>query len=110
MPNGHTGGFVISRDELKQVLLTVSDTAIVGQRVVAGRGARLQPVSAAEAIRLVEELAYQAVNVEEQDGTFYIVHIGETYDTLMQVTSTSPIFLGLRQRHTIHAATHGRAR
>lgn len=104
MPNGRCGGFVIGRANLKQIVTAVPETAILGKLAIVGKlinGLRLRAVSAAEIDRLVDECPDDRVAVEEQDHTFYIIHLHIKPDHIrVSVTSESPIFAELRRRHT----------
>ena len=97
MPNGRSGGFVICKDDLRQLVTAISGAVTVGKRFGSGS---LLPMSATEAAQLVEELAHDRVSVEEQDKKYYIIHISDSSDTWIKVQSDSPIFEGLRRWHT----------
>jgi hypothetical protein len=104
MPNGRSGGFVIETADLKQLVTAVSDTAVVGKL---STGLQLRAASAAELSRCIEESPHDRIAVEEQDKTFYIIHIRNEPDIIwVSVNSESPIFVKLRQRHARWMAEH----
>jgi hypothetical protein len=104
MPNGRSGGFVIETADLKQLVTTVSDTAVVGQLTT---GLRPRAASAAEISRCIEECPRDRIAVEEEDKTSYIIHITNEPDIIwLSVNSESPIFVQLRQRHARWMAEH----
>jgi hypothetical protein len=105
MPNGRSGGFLIKTADLKELVKTVSDTAVVGKMLVLHlpfRGA-----NAAEVTRFVEACPDDHVPVEEQDHKSYIIHLSDEPKLLwLVVGSDSPIFLELRLRHTQWMTEH----
>ena len=104
MPNGRSGGFIIETADLKELVTAVSDTAVVGKLTT---GLRLRTASAAEISRCIEECPLDRIAIEEQDNTFYIIHIRNEPDIIwVSVNSESPIFAQLRQRHTRWMAEH----
>ena len=104
MPNGRSGGFVIETADLKQLLTAVSETAVVGQL---STGRQLRAASTAELSRCIEECPLERVAVEEQHDIFYIIHISNSpINIWVSVTSESPIFVQLRQRHARWMAEH----
>ena len=123
MPNGHTGGFLISKSELTHVLSSLPNTSIVAESLGAmGRtrreGAPTEPTTVADLVRLVEQFEGENLYVEEHDFAFYQIYLdhtlqqfvlgraapGEapqpTWEKLMVVHSDSPLFDALRERHT----------
>jgi hypothetical protein len=104
MPNGRSGGFVLERADLKQLVQAVSQDAVVGKIAIRFE---LQPASAAEIARCIDECSEDRVAVEEQDHAFYIVHIGkQPVGTWLSVTSESAIFAELRRHHTQWMSEH----
>ena len=64
MPNGWSGGFLFKTADLKELVKTVSDTAVVGKMV-----AHLLPIraaNAAEVTRLVEECPHDRPAVKQR--------------------------------------------
>jgi hypothetical protein len=104
MPNGRSGGFVIEKADLKQLVTAVLDSAVVGQLIT---GLVPRAASAAEISRCLEECSHERIAVEEQDKRSYIIHLRNQPDIMwVSVNSASPIFLELRQRHTQWMAEH----
>ncbi len=91
--------------DLKELVKTVPDTALVGKKV-----AHLLPIraaNAAEVTRLVEECPHDRVEVEEQDQKFYVIHFSNEPKILWLVIGPeSPIFPEIRQRHAQWATEH----
>ena len=115
MPNGRSGGFVIKTADLKELVKTVSDTAVVGKMVVHPLPRETVPNvpptiragNAAEVTRFFEECPHDRVAVEEQDNKFYIIHLSNEPKLLwLLIGSESPIFPELRQRHAQWATDH----
>ena len=81
---------------LKRLLRAAPDTAPIGKLVRGSSDLRLQLVNATEVLRLVEESPYERLAVEEQDHSFYIIHVrDEPTLTWVSVKSDSPIFAAL---------------
>ena len=100
MPNGRSGAFVIETADLKRLVTTGADTAVVG--LIDGR-----PASAAEMARRIEECSRDLVAVEEQHEAFYIIHFrDDPIAVWVSVTSESPMFVELRSRHDRWMAEH----
>jgi hypothetical protein len=97
MPNGRSGGFVITRADLKELVKAIPDDTVVGQMSVGS--SPIRAVTAAEAIRFVEEYPHEGVAVEEQDHTFYILHLSNEPILWLTIISKSPIFLEIERRH-----------
>ena len=105
MPNGRSGGFVINTADLKELVKTIPDETVVGQMVVLT--SPIRAASAAEVIRFVEECPHDGVAVEEQDYTFYIVHLSNEPKLLwLVIGSESPIFLEFQRRHAQWKTEH----
>jgi hypothetical protein len=98
MPNGHSGGFPIDTADLKQLLSAVADTAPIG--MLADGSSALRPADAAKVLQLVEAFPKERLAVEEQDYSFYIIHIRDEPTALwVSVRADSPVFAGLKQQH-----------
>jgi hypothetical protein len=105
MPNGRSGGFVIKTAELKKLVNTVLDTAVVGQMAVLALPFRA--ANAAEVTRFVEECPQDRVAVEEQDHKSYVIHLSnEPKLVWLVVGADSPIFIEMRQRHAQWMTKH----
>lgn len=105
MPNGHSGGFVIEKADLKHLIQALpADTAVAKVTV---RSSPLRTVTAAELARLVDECPHDRIEVEEQDHTFYVIHLRNKPELVwIMVASETPLFLELRQRHGQRATGH----
>jgi hypothetical protein len=105
MPNGRSGGFVITTADLKELVRGVSDNAVVGQMVV--HSLPFRAANAAEITRFVEECPHDRVAVEEQAHKSYIIHLSDEPKPIwLLVGSESPIFLEIRQRHAQWMTEH----
>ena len=103
MPNGHSGRFVITTTDLKQLVQAVSGDAVVGKLTT---GSRLEATCAADMARLLEECSRDRIAVEEQDSAFYVIHVSNEPIIWLMVKSESPIFVELRSRHAQWTADH----
>jgi hypothetical protein len=107
MPNRHSGGFTIETSDLHRLIEAASDTASMGTLVDGSQTPKLRPVGAAELLRLLEASHRERLGVEQQDRTFYIIHIRDGSTPIwVSVKPDSPIFGALTQRHAQWAATH----
>jgi len=93
MPNGRSGGFAIRRIDLKQLLLSVPPTAVIGTRF-----GEATAVSGAEAGHALENDPHESLGIEEQEHDYYIIHVGGR-GTWIVVTPDTPIFAELRHHH-----------
>jgi hypothetical protein len=101
MPNGHSGGFAIEASALKRLLRAVPETAPVGMLTGDASDPRLRPVNATEVLHLVEKSPYERLSIEEQDHSFYIVHISDEPTLVwLSVKSDSPLFAVLALAHS----------
>jgi len=115
MPNGRSGGFVIKTADLKELVKTVSDAAVVGKMVVhplphesvSNVPPTIRAGNAAEVTRFVQDCPHDRVGVEEQDNKFYIIHLSNEPKLLWLVIGPeSPIFPELQRRHAQWATDH----
>ena len=97
MPNGRSGGFVITTADLKELVKAIPDETVVGQMTVGS--SPIRAATAAEAIRFVEECPNDGVAVEEQDHKFYILHLSNDPIVWLSIDPRSPIFLEIQRRH-----------
>jgi hypothetical protein len=105
MPNGRSGGFVIEKAELRNLIKTFPDDTVLA-RVLEG-SARPRLTNALETTRLVSECPNDRVAVEEQDHAAYIIHLRDEPEIIwLAVLSDAPLFLGLRQRHRQWTTQH----
>ena len=105
MPNGRSGGFIIEKADLTELLKAIPGANLVGKIVVHSSGFR--PVNAVETARFVDECPYDRVAVEEQDHKAYVIHLSNEPEIIwLVVGSETPIFLELRDRHQTWAREH----
>jgi len=98
MPNGRSGGFVIEKEDLKQIVKALPDATVVGK--IPAHSSALRPADALEIARLVDESQNDRIPVEEQDHKFYIIHLSNKRERiLVMVGLDTPLFPELRQRH-----------
>ena len=89
MPNGRSGGFFLEPPEFQQLLTELDDGAVVGKT-------KRVSVTATEMSRSLREWKGEKVLIEEQDCSWYIVHLPEW----VTVAEGSPLFAEFRQAHT----------
>ena len=105
MPNGRSGGFVIERIDLKNIVTTFPDETIVTRILTSTAASR--PAGALETARLVDECTSDRIAVEEQDHVAYIIHLQNEPEIIwLSVRAEDPIFLELRQRHRQWTTEH----
>jgi hypothetical protein len=102
MPNGRSGGFVISKTDLAAALTAVSGAIAIGAVVRNRAGA---DVDASEVSGFLQGHPLDVVAVEEQHRNSYIIHLGETA-TWVTVSSRSPLFAELKRRHVQYVSDH----
>ena len=116
MPNGRSGGFLISKDQLEQLLKGLGDQPVLGH-ALANRvdwptsSPSWAEVDAAAARTMLSTFPGERVWVEEQDHTYYILHLDHEVQEhgepeagkWIVVRSESPLFGPLRECHR-----HGR--
>lgn len=101
MPNGYSGGFFIDTAALKRLLRAAPDTAPIGKLAGGSSNPRLRLVDAIEVLHLVEDSPHERLAVEEQDHSFYIIHVSDGPSLAwLSVTSESPIFAALALQHS----------
>lgn len=94
MPNGRSGGFLLGRAELEHLLSQHDDLTEFG-RFVQGRAVTVFDVK-----RLLKKKKWGKVIIEEQEGSWYIVHLKEW----VVVRGNSPFYQSLRSAHRNFAA------
>lgn len=105
MPNGRSGGFVIERADLKDLVKTFPDDTVVS-RVFEG-SARPRLANALETTRLVDECPSDRIAVEEQDHAAYVIHLRNEPEIIwLAVFPDAPLFLELCQRHRQWMTAH----
>jgi hypothetical protein len=88
MPNGRSGGFFLEPAKLQQLLTELNDDAVVGNTTGAS-------VTATEMSRELSEWRGEKVLIEEQDHSWYIVHLPEW----VTVGEGSPLLGRFREAH-----------
>lgn len=100
MPNGRSGGFPIEAVDLVRLIGGFSPGEPIGKLLDDSSSTKLRTADATEITRLVEKCALERLAVEEQDHTFYVIHISNEAPLVwVLVDSESPIFDELKQRH-----------
>ena len=109
MPNGHSGGFLIGRTDLEQLLHVLPKQSVLGRALAEPfpRPHSWVDVDAAAAIAVLGNFVGTRIWVEEQDHAWYILHLdqevakGGEPDTTkwIMVGPESPLFGPLRDRH-----------
>jgi hypothetical protein len=77
MPNGHSSGFQLSKDALRERLSVVPHAEVVGVRfVMTNHGTYTrQQVTAADVRQLVDEFKGNRIYIEEQDHRWFVLHL-----------------------------------
>jgi len=104
MPNGHSGGFRMTKTSLEQLL-----GAFENPLLVIGYSVHRVPVTAADALRFIQEFAAADVWIEQQDHSWYVMHLDwpgglsndPVADRWVTVTKSSPLFQALRNMHGV---------
>jgi len=100
MPNGRSGGFPMQVSDLKRVLSAAADLAPIASLVDGSRSQELRPVAAHEILRLVEASVADSFPVEEQDHSFYVIHLSDRPSLVwVLVKSGSPMYSELARLH-----------
>ena len=109
MPNGRSGGFLIRRTDLEQLLHALPHQSLLGRALAEPLGPTHTwvDVDAAAAITVLSNFVGTRVWVEEQDHAYYVLHLDkevqeggepETAKWIL-VSPESPLFGPLRDRH-----------
>ena len=111
MPNGRCGGFPIERDALRRLLEGFAADLHVGStRDESQRRWTTRKVTVAELGALVDTHCGTMIAVEEQDHSWYIIHIRNipesVEDVWVVVDGESPLFPVLRQQHEAWVTEH----
>lgn len=104
MPNGRSGGFIMQTADLKGLIRALSGSTLVGHML--GHDLSNKSANALDVDPFVEACTQGSVAVEEQHHDSYIIHLGNKPITWISVTSGSPLFPELRQRHAQWMAEH----
>lgn len=103
MPNGRSGGFILGKADLKQLLNTLSDS----DETASAHTPPPDPTDLLEIARLLEECPSDQIAVEEQHYTSYVIHLANEPEAIwVSVLPDTPLFLELRQRHKQWALEH----
>jgi hypothetical protein len=73
VPNGRSGGFIIETIALARLVKAMPEA--LGATVTFGENPRPRPIHASEMVWLLEKSPNDRLAVEEQDHSWYIVHI-----------------------------------
>ena len=103
MPNGRSGGFPLDKADLVRWIVGISPTVEIGR---ATTGERPRPATAADFAALLDGCPDDRIAAEEQDHSFYILHVRDKPIVWVMVDSQSPLFQNLRQRHVEWKAEH----
>jgi hypothetical protein len=105
MPNGRSGGFVIEKTDLENLVRTFPGGTVIARIYTSTAASR--PIDASETDRLLHECTNDRIAVEEQDHLLYIIHLHNEPEIIwLSVGAERPIFLELRQRHQQWTAAH----
>ena len=88
MPNGRSGGFYLKCPAFEQLLKQHAGETVVGKTLK-------DTVTAFDLLRILSEWKRDDVPIEEQDGSWYIVHFPEW----VTVDGESPLFHCFRTAH-----------
>src|SRR6185436_4858934 len=108
MPNGRSGGFLIPRNELEDLLNGLSDHPVLGRALTKPADARSwSDLDAAAVVTILGTFAGARVWVEEQDHSYYVLNLDrEAHESgepeawkWIVVSSESPLFEQLRECH-----------
>jgi hypothetical protein len=116
MPNGHSGGYVLSKAEFRALLDAFPSDEAIAQalRDDPDRPGNVQRsrelnVTAREVLALLDRHGRDDLSIEEQDGSWYIVHIDipkrevfedfRLHSSWLMVTQHSSLFTPLRALH-----------
>jgi hypothetical protein len=105
MPNGRSGGFIIDKADLKQMLraMQVSIATTKADELSSPHDS----TDVLELARLVEACPSDRIAVEEQDHLSYIIHLSDEPEAIwFAVGPNTPIFVELRERHKRWAHEH----
>jgi hypothetical protein len=108
MPNGRSGGSLIQKADLKELINAVPDAAMVGQMFV--YSPRIRPVNASEATRFAEQCPDDRVAVEEQDHKAYVIHLADEESKFVWIViGPESLYFGNSGSDTLSGATSIRA-
>jgi hypothetical protein len=104
MPNGRSGGFLLDVADLKRVIMASPSGEVIA--FVSDDQRRFTALTEFELTPLVDQCLYTPVAVEEQDGSVYVIHLGDELTRWVVVGSESPLQAPLRQLHSQWSAQH----
>ena len=110
MPNGMSGCFKLSKRELRERVAAIIHSQDVGYSLRFDWSAKgtsqapaRTPIDAARVLQMLEDFQGDDVFVEEQDGSYYVIHLDADNHVdgtkWVMVRDTSPLFAFLRERH-----------
>lgn len=105
MPNGRSGGFLITILDLKRLIEALPGSTVIGALLV--QAPPIRPTTASEFIPLLNACSRDRVGVEDQDHKAYVVHLSDEPQPIwLVVDSKSQLFTVLQQTHTQWLADH----
>jgi len=100
MPNGRSGGFPLPVGDLKRWLAGATNLTPIVSLVEGSSSPQPRPAYANEILRLLETSAAERLPVEEQDHSFYVIHLSDKPSLVwVLVKSDSPIHSELARLH-----------
>ena len=99
MPNGRSGGFIIEKDDLQRLVKAMPEE--IGATAAFGSGStKSRSIAASEMAKLIERCPNDRLAVEEQDHSWYIIHISNEPEIVwVTILPKSQIFPEIRERH-----------
>lgn len=99
MPNGRSGGFIIEKTSLVQLVKALPEP--IGAAILfVNDGPKVRPIDALEMVKLLESCRNDRLAVEEQDRSSYIIHISNQPEIIwILVMPESEIYAAIRERH-----------
>ena len=97
MPNGRSGGFIIEKTALEQLVKAIPEP--IGATVAMGDNPRPRPTDTSEMVKLLERCPNDRLAVEEQDHRWYIIHISNKPIIWVTVRPGSQVYREIRELH-----------
>jgi hypothetical protein len=105
MPNGRSGGFVIDKADLEQLVKKLRDS--IATTRVNDLPSTHDSIDVLELARFIEDCPNDRIAVEEQYHSSYIIHLSNEPEPIwFAVAPDTPIFVELRERHKRWAREH----
>lgn len=109
MPNGRSASFNVSRHDFEQLLNTIPTGTLVGRLLSRPKGDRsFRAVDVLEVRQLFAEYPQDRIFVEEQDQSYYVIHLTKREEVAawIVVRNDSPLFAGVRRCHSMWNSRH----